>query len=177
MPPHCDSLDGPVVTAARQALETGDIDLVLPFVPADGEEEVRATFERVRPVRDLGPEARDTADRLFFETVVRIHRAGEGAPYTGLKPAGLSVGPVIPLAESAVQQHTSQELADFLSDVLREELERRLRAVQDLAARREDSVEDAREYVEAMLGFEVYSHHLYESMRVTEHHEGAQHSH
>lgn len=177
MPPHCDSLDGPVVTAARQALETGDIDLVLPFVPADGEEEVRVMFERVRPVRDLGPAARDTADRLFFETVVRIHRAGEGAPYTGLKPAGLSVGPVIPLAESAVQQHTSQELADFLSDVLREELEHRLRAVQDLAARREDSVEDAREYVEAMLGFEVYSHHLYESMRVTEHHEGAQHSH
>src|SRR5512139_3655871 len=73
MPPHCDSLDGPVVAAARQALETGDVNLVLPFVPADGEEEVRATFERVRPVRDLGPEAKDTADRLFFETVVRIH--------------------------------------------------------------------------------------------------------
>lgn len=36
MPPHCDSLDGPVVTAARQALEAGDVDIVLPFVHADG---------------------------------------------------------------------------------------------------------------------------------------------
>jgi hypothetical protein len=33
MPPHCDSLDGPVVTAAREALDTTDVDLILPFVP------------------------------------------------------------------------------------------------------------------------------------------------
>jgi hypothetical protein len=177
MPPHCDSLDGPVVTAARQALEAGDVGLVLPFVPAEGEEEVRATFDRVMPVRDLGPEARETADRLFFETVVRIHRAGEGAPYTGLKPAGLSVGPAIPLAERAVEEDSSDVLADFLGNVLREELQRRLGLVHDLAATRERSVDDAREYVEAMLGFEVYSHHLYEAMRATHQHEAAAHAH
>jgi hypothetical protein len=102
MPPHCDSLDGPVVNAARTALEVGDVALVLPFVRADGEAEVRRVFGSVLPVREFGPEAREVADRLFFETVVRIHRAGEGAPYAGLKPAGLSVGPVIPLAERAV---------------------------------------------------------------------------
>ena len=109
MPPHCDSIDGPVVTAARQALEAGDVDLVLPFVPPDGEQEVREVFHSVLKARDLGPEARETADRLFFETVVRIHRAGEGAPYTGLKPAGLDVGPVIPLAEQAVAKHSPDE--------------------------------------------------------------------
>ena len=98
MPPHCDSLDGPVVTAARQALETDDLDLILPFVHEDGEAEVRAMFASVQSVRGLGEATREIADRLFFETVVRIHRAGEGAPYTGLKPAGLDVGPVIPLA-------------------------------------------------------------------------------
>ena len=100
MPPHCDSVDGPVVNAARTALEAGDVALVLPFVRADGEAEVRRVFDSVLPVRDFGPEVREVADRLFYETVVRIHRAGEGAPYTGLKPAGLSVGPVIPLAEA-----------------------------------------------------------------------------
>jgi hypothetical protein len=30
MPPHYDSLDGPVVTAARSALDEGDVDIVLP---------------------------------------------------------------------------------------------------------------------------------------------------
>lgn len=178
MPPHCDSMDGPVVTAARLALEAGDVDLVLPFVPADGEDEVRATFAQVLPVRDLGPDARETADRLFFETVVRVHRAGEGAPYTGLQPAGLDVGPVIPLAGHAVEGGTSDELADFLADALREELAHRLGTVRELARTRERSVEDARRYVEAMLGFEVYSHHLYEAMRAAGHHEGgAGHTH
>ncbi|HEU4512910.1 MAG TPA: DUF6448 family protein [Nocardioidaceae bacterium] len=165
------------MTAARHALEVGDVDLVLPFVPADGEPEVREVFERVIKARGLGPEARDTADLLFFETVVRIHRAGEGAPYTGLKPAGLDVGPVLPLAERAVEGHSPDELADFLSDVLREELSHRLHLVEELEGRRADSVEEARSYVEAMLGFEVYSHHLYQAMRATEHHEGAAHAH
>src|SRR5512139_1297088 len=160
MPPHCDSLDGPVVSAARQALEAGDVDLVLPFVPVDGEAEVRAMFDRVMPVRGLGPDARETADLLFFETVVRVHRAGEGAPYTGLKPAGLPVGPVIPLAESAVEEGSADRLADFLCATLREELERRLLVVGELAGRRDRSLEDAREYVEGMLGYEVFSHHL-----------------
>jgi hypothetical protein len=177
MPPHCDSMDGPVVTAAREALVAGDVDLVLPFVHAAGEAEVRATFERVLPVRELGPEARETADRLFFETVVRIHRAGEGAPFTGLKPAGLPVGPVIPLAERAVETGSSQALADFLCEALRDELKQRLDHVAHLAAHRGRSLADAREHVEAMLGFEVYSHHLYVAMRAAEHHEGGGHAH
>ena len=177
MPPHCDSLDGPVVTAARQALDAADVDLVLPFVPADGETEVRAAFDRVLPLRGLGPDVRQTADLYFFETVVRVHRAGEGAPYTGLKPAGLSVGPVIPLAERAIEQDSTDELADFLSGTVRDALEHRLAAVRDLSTARQRSVQDARRYVEAMLEFEVYSHHLYEAIRSTSHHESAAPAH
>lgn len=174
MPPHCDSLDGPVVTAARLALESRDVDLVLPFVPVEGEDEVREMFDRVLPLRDLDPPAREVADLLFFETVVRVHRAGEGAPYTGLKPAGLSVGPVIPMAERAIEDGSSEQLANFLADALRWELATRLEAVRRLAAHRQRSVADGRRYVEAMLGFEVYSHHLYEALRApAHHHEGA----
>ncbi len=32
---HCDSVNGPVATAARAALEEGDVALVLPYVKAD----------------------------------------------------------------------------------------------------------------------------------------------
>ncbi|HEX7189860.1 MAG TPA: DUF6448 family protein [Actinomycetes bacterium] len=169
MPPHCDSLDGPVVSAARQALVAGDVDLVLPFVHADGESEVRTMFDAVTPVRGLAPEAREVADRLFFETVVRVHRAGEGAPYTGLKPAGLSVGPVIPLAEHAVETGSADELATFLTEVLCVELKQRLERVSALAATRDRSTDDARRHVEAMLGFEVYSHHVLQALRSSAH--------
>lgn len=165
MPPHCDSLDGPVVTAARQALEAGNVDLVLPYVPQSGEAEVRARFDQVVGIRTLNDEVGEVADRLFFETVVRVHRAAEGAPYTGLKPAGGSVGPVIPLAEQAVETGSPKLVADFLVGVLHDELRRRLEKVTALAATRDRSVQDGRRYVEAMLGFEVYSHHLFQALR------------
>lgn len=179
MPPHCDSLDGPVVTAARQALEAGDVDLVLPFVPEHGEAEVRAMFDTVLPVRDLNEDARDVADRLFFETVVRVHRAGEGAPYAGLKPAGLSQGPVIPLAERAIETGSPNPVADFLTGVLQDELKHRLEQVNTLTATKDRSVQDGRRYVEAMLGFEVYSHHLLQALQAPAHgeHRDADHEH
>lgn len=177
MPPHCDSLDGPVVTAARAALAAGDVDLVLPFVPPEGDAEVCAAFDRVLPLRDDGGDAWETAQQWFFETVVRIHRAGEGASYTGLKPAGLSVGPVIPLAERAIESGSSEELADFLSTVVHDQLKHRLEALEELGTRRNKSLEDERRYVQAMLGLQVYSHHLYLAMIATGHHESATHSH
>jgi hypothetical protein len=176
MPPHCDSLDGPVVTAARQALEAEQVAIVLPFVPEEGEDEIRAMFHAVVPVRALGGAAREVADRLFLETVVRVHRAGEGAPYTGLKPAGVSTGPVIPLAERAITTGSPAPVADFLAGELQGELERRLGQVKELAATKYRSRRDARNYVEAMLGFEVYTHHVYQALHAPAH-EHAEHQH
>jgi Family of unknown function (DUF6448) len=164
MPPHCDSLDGPVVGAAREALEAGDVAIVLPFVPERDEEDVRAAFTAVMPVRAMGDQARAVADRLFFETVVRIHRAGEGAPYTGLKPAGTPVSPVIPIAEEAFATGSTDRLTTYLTGVLQDELSERLSRVSALAANKDRSVSDARRYVEAMLGFEVYSHSLLKAL-------------
>jgi Family of unknown function (DUF6448) len=170
MPPHCDSLDGPVVTAARRALDAGNVDVVLPFVPEQGEAEVKDVFQRTLRVRALDDEAREVADRLFFETVVRVHRAGEGAPYTGLKPAGLSFGPVIPLAETAVETGTAEPVSDSFSEELNRQLRHRLDEVNLLAAGKGRSVRDARRYVEAMLGFEVYCHRLFQAMQAPVHH-------
>lgn len=158
-------MDGPVVLAARGALAARDVGRVLPYVPEEGEGEVRAVFDAVLAARDSGAAAAEVADRLLFETVVRVHRAGEGAPFTGLKPAGLDVGPALPLAEKALRLGSVDELATFLCAELREQLEHRLSRVRELAAGKDRSVADARAYVHAMLGFEVYSHHLHGAIR------------
>lgn len=176
MPPHCDSLDGPVVRAAEQALRTGRVEMILPFVPADGEAEVRTAFERTVAVRGTGPEVGELADRWFFETVVRVHRAGEGAVFTGLKPAGLDVGPVIPVAERALETGSADELVGVLGDIVAEQVRHRLDRAMQLKTRAGDGVADAREYVEAMLGLQVWSHKLYlaalASAHAGEHHHG-----
>lgn len=161
MPPHCDSIDGPVATAARQALDAISVDLVLPFVHGDGAEEIRDAFDHAVKARAMGGEARDVADRWFMETAVRVHRAGEGAPFTGLKPAGLDVGPVIPAAERALESGSGDELAELLCESVRVEVTRRLGRAMVLKATAGDSVEDARAYVQASLGLQVWAHRVY----------------
>jgi hypothetical protein len=161
MPPHCDTLDGPVVTAAKKALDAGNVNVILPYVPKEGEAEVLHAFEEVMKIRK-DESAREIADLYFFEAVVRIHRMGEGAPYTGLKPAGLSEGPVIPVAEKAIESGSPDELIEVLSGMLREEVTQRLHHMMHLKGHANKSVEDAREYVEAMLGLQIWSHSIYE---------------
>ena len=164
MPPHCDTLDGPVGKAAKRALQEQSVEIILPYVPKTGEAEVRNAFEKVLQVRKTGGTSREIADLYFFETVVRIHRAGEGAAYTGLKPAGLDEGPVIPVAEQAIVTGSSEVLIDVLSKMIQDEINRRFHHMKHLQMHAERSVEDARAYVEAMLGFQVYSHALYASI-------------
>lgn len=160
-PPHCDTLDGPVVAAAKEALDKGDVKLILPFAPKNAESEIERAFDRTMQVRKQGKEARELADYWFFETVVRLHRAGEGAPFTGLKPAGLDWGPVIPRADKAIQKGDAKELVDFMSHAVESEVLKRFHLAMDLKKHAKESVDAARAYTSAMLGFELHSHHLY----------------
>ena len=115
---HCDGLDGFVVSAARKALETGDVNLVLIWVQKPDEAEIKRAFDHAQAVRKLSAEARELADRYFFETLVRIHRAGEGAPFTGLKPAGRDLGPAIPAADNALRDGNADGVQKLLIDSL-----------------------------------------------------------
>ena len=176
MPPHCDSLDGPVVKAAVKALELGDVELVLPFVPEEGEQEVRAAFEQALRVEPLSREAKRLADEWFFENVVRIHRAGEGEPYTGLKPAGLDHGPVVPVAEQAIETGSPDELVALLVGMVEQSVRARFEQLMHLKTHANGDLHANRAYVEAMLGLEVWSHSIYQALHANPH-EAHQHEH
>ena len=122
---HCDGLDGPVVTAARKALETGNVNLILIWVQKDDEAAIRKAFTDVLAVRKLGPQAKEMADMYFFETLVRIHRAGEGAPYTGLKPVGRDLGPAIPAADKALEDGNIDPLIKLVTDGVQKGIQER----------------------------------------------------
>lgn len=178
LPPHCDTLDGPVVKAAMKALETGNVNYILPWVPQKGELELTKAFERTLKVRKGSKDARELADYWFFETAVRIHREGEGAPYTGLKPAGLDPGPVVPRAEKALEHGSAKDVIRFLSDTIEDELQTRFNHAMDKKEFDVDDVEAAREYVQASLGFLLFSHHVYSYIKHGgEHGEAAQGGH
>jgi hypothetical protein len=150
---HCDTMDGPVVKAAQAALETGELAHVLPWVRAQDEAEIRHVFEHTLRVRSLNDEARGLADRFFFETVVRIHRDGEGAPYTGLKPAGTAHGPAVAAADVAVESGTLTEVERLLLHGIRDELRERYARMMALRDFPVTDVEAGRQYVAAYVSY------------------------
>jgi hypothetical protein len=66
-------MDVPVISQARQALETGDVKIVLPWVAADKEKRIWEAFDQEVAVRGKGPKEKTLANRYFFEPLVRVH--------------------------------------------------------------------------------------------------------
>ena len=158
---HCDGLDGPVVAAARLALENHDVTRVLLWVERKDESEIRRAFEQALAVRRLSAPARDLADTYFFETLVRVHRAAEGAPYTGLKPAGRDLGPAIAGADHALETGDVEELVRLLADVAGKGVRQQFAEAREARNYSPGDVEAGRRYVEKYVSFIHYVERLY----------------
>jgi hypothetical protein len=174
---HCDAMDGPVVTAARQALEKNDVGLVLRWVPPDQEAAVRDAFARTMAVRSLGNDARGLADTWFFETLVRIHRAGEGAPFDGLKPAGHIEPFMASVDQSLDTGSVDAVLSEVTKDVTNGVRSRFVRA-REARAEADHNVEAGRAYVAAYVDYLHYVEALHQAgAKAAEHHESAEPQH
>lgn len=169
---HCDALDGPVIVEARQALERGEITPLLKWVGAADEPEIRAAFEQTVKVRQLDPAARELADRYFFETLVRVHRAGEGAPYTGLKPAG-TVAPVVAMADRALEQGNVEEMAKKIAAHAEAGIRERFRHALETRKHADDSVAAGREAVAAYVTYVHYVEGIAGAVHTAPHHGSA----
>jgi hypothetical protein len=172
---HCDSEKGPVVAAAHQALEKGDVKLILPYVQADSEKELTAAFKETQMVRKTGGKTMELADRYFIETAVRLHRAGEGAAYNGVTDENTPES--ILVADKAMASGSLDETYKLLDQLVQTGVQEKYEAV--VKAREEaahlGTVEAHRERVEAELMFEKYVYELYGSATAANPHAEGQH--
>jgi len=157
---HCDTMDGPVVKTAQAALEKGNVAPVLKWVKPPQEAEIREAFQKTLAVRGLGREARDLADKYFFETLVRLHREGEGAPYTGLKPAG-AVEPVVAASDKALEAKSVEELTREITQLIAEGIRHRFTKTMETKQHADENVAAGREFVEAYVEFVHYVERLH----------------
>jgi len=152
---HCDTLGGPVVKDGRAALEKRDITPVLKWVKPEHETELRQVFDEALSVRAKGPDAAGLADRHFLETLVRLHRMGEGAPYTGLKDAPAE--PIVAMADKALFSGSERAMLKALDDHLAKVLAGKFQRVLAASKAKDTSVEAGRAFVEAYVD---YTHYL-----------------
>lgn len=177
---HCDTYSGPVIAAAKQALEKGDVTPVLRWVKKEDEEQIKAAFKKTLAVRSKGPEAKELVDNYFFETLVRIHRAGEGESYTGLKNE--PVDPIVAMSDKALETGNVDSLTNKVAAHIKEGIKERF--AKALAAKKnaDKNVDAGREYVEAYVNYVHYIEEIHTAiMSKGEHHaegdEGAKTGH
>ena len=131
------------------------------------EPEIRVAFVRTLNVRSLSPEAREMADNYFFETLVRVHRAGEGEPYTGLKPAGTEVEPGVAAADKALEVGSADALVKQVTAEVASGIRQRFAHVQEASKDAELGVEAGRQYVAAYVEFIHYVENVHQAMTGT----------
>jgi len=151
---HCDTTGGPIIPEAKAALAKGDVTPILKWVKTDDEAEIKAAFRKAVAVRAKGPEAQELADQYFLETLVRLHRAGEGAPFSGIKDE--PVEPIVAMADRALAEGSADEMVEKISGHMADAIKERYAKVVDAKKDKDASVEAGREFVEAYVKYMHY---------------------
>lgn len=150
---HCDTMDGPTVADGLKAMESNNVNYVLKWVMPDYEDEITDIFNLSMKVKELSPEAKELAEQYFFSELVRIHRAGEGAPYDGLKPSGTPVDERVLAADESILVGNLSPLEGLMEEEQLPELTKRFEKVMELKDFDVNDVEAGREYIEAYVSF------------------------
>lgn len=143
---HCDGLDGPVIIEARSALEKKDVTPLLKWVPKNGEPAIKAAFVQTLSERAGGKGHQEAADLKFFEELVRVHRESEGAPFTGIKPAG-QIAPVVAEADAALDKKNVDHLAKHIAALVEKSIRDKFEKAAHSKEYADQSVEKGREFV------------------------------
>lgn len=153
---HCDSYDGPVIKDALKALENNNPELVLKWIDSQQEKEIIALFDKTYKLKNGDREVYSIVQKHFLETLVRLHRETEGAPFTGLKPAG-SMTPLVEMADHSIEVKSIEKVAKTVTEHLEHVLRERYAKVMELHKTKDNSVEEGRAYVHAYV---EYTHTL-----------------
>ena len=149
---HCDSYDGPTIKDAVKALETNNVKLVLKWITPEQEKEIIPLFNKTYALKSGDKEVYAIVEKHFFETLVRLHRETEGAPYTGLKPAG-TTKPIILMSDQAIESRNIDDLLGKLNNHIGKVLREKYEKVAALDKVKNESPEQGREYGEAYVDY------------------------
>jgi hypothetical protein len=167
---HCDTMTGPIIPEAKAALEKEDMTPVLKWIKPEKEAELKTAFEKAVKVRGQSDEARELADQYFLETLIRLHREGEGAPFTGLKDG--PVAPIVAMADQALNEGSADALTEHLNEHLSQAIREKFQRAMETRAHKDESVEAGRRFVEAYVIYTHYVEGVYETITSAPGHDG-----
>jgi len=149
---HCDSYDGPVLKEAIEALKKNNVNLILKWISKSQEKEVISLFNKTFLLKDGDKEIYTIVEKHFFETLVRLHRETEDAPFTGLKPAG-NISKIIQMSDDSVAEGEINDFVNKFTSHIESVVREKFTKLIKLSKYKNESVEQGRAYVEAYVEY------------------------
>ncbi len=142
----------PVIKDAVKALNSNNVNLVLKWITPEQEKEITSLFHKTYALKNNDKEVYEIVEKHFFETLVRLHREAEGAPYTGLKPAG-STKQIIQMTDKALQEDNIEGFLIKLESSLNNVVQEKYKKVAELYKVKDNSIDQGRAFVEAYVDY------------------------
>lgn len=149
---HCDSYDGPTVKDALTALETNNVKLILKWITPEQEKEVIQLFNKTYSLKSGDKEIYAIVEKHFLETLVRLHRETEGAPFTGLKHAG-TTKQIIKMSDQAISERNIDAFLAKFNNHIGKVIREKYAKVEMLDKVKNESSEKGREFVKAYVDY------------------------
>lgn len=167
---HCDTMDGPLVADIKKSLKSKNIIPVLKWIKKSDEEEIKNMFKKVLCFSQENSELKEILNLYFIETVVRVHRSGEGAPYNGIKPAGFPIDPIIKKGDLSITSGKIDDLAELLSKEIKIKIKNKFEKAWELKSNADLDVEIGRKYTEAYADYIHFIESLHKLIEDSHHH-------
>ena len=160
---HCERENGPVAVAAKEALKSEDFSKVAIWIGEEQEEELKNKFRQSLSVYHKGGDSKELATEYFMSNAVRLHRAAEGMPFTGLKPAQAAAKD-IQVAEKALKTGNLDPVMDMFSSKMEDEAQKWFQKALEAKKNKDESVKAGREWADKYVKYIIYLHKLYQKI-------------
>jgi hypothetical protein len=146
---------GPMMKAARMALESGNARHILIWVPEGSENTLKNLLEKACCERYS---QKSKAADWYFETVQRLHRSGMQSNYSGIEDVIFGEIPVIRKADEAIETGNFEQLSGLVPVMDISELRQRFDTIREM--RNYPDLSAGRTFVSAYLEFMLYLYKL-----------------
>jgi len=157
---YYNSENGPVIIAAKKALETGNPNYVLIWVPEESENTLKNLLEKTFCERSTRKNIQNRGIDWYFESVNRLHFTCRWPHCPGMTSDGSDMKMIVSMVERAFETGNCEEICGVLPIAHTAEVKLRFHNVMNKRNYTVDDIAAGRAYVSAFIAFIAYLHNL-----------------
>lgn len=160
MQKYPDVIQGPVVKAAKMALETGNVNYILIWLPEESENTLKNLLEKTCCKRSSRMNMQNQAYDWYFATVNRFFSTSRSYDYLKTQFGGLAEKPLVLKVDTAIESGNFEEIRDIIPITHEADAKQRFLHVMNMRNYPVNDIAAGRAYVSAFFDFNRYVHDL-----------------